>query len=172
VRIHFLAGLSVAGMVAVGVTACASATPSAAPTVTVQTPAPTSTTLPGDSDTSAPSAGPADGPLAYSDNKRHHNRTTLPALAEASTNKARDAAHGDLTRLTHPATEKDVRTVLASVGAPDPWIAVYPGDGLVKFEAEVNESGCLVGSVDSAGTVVVDTAGFVLDGGCHALDGH
>ncbi|GAA4668114.1 hypothetical protein GCM10025780_08320 [Frondihabitans cladoniiphilus] len=117
-------------------------------------------------------AGPADGPPAYSDNKRHHNRTTLPAVAEASTNKARDSAHDALTKLTHPAAEEDVRTVLASVGAPDPWIAVYPGDGLVKFEAEVDQTGCLVGSVDSAGTVVVDTAGFVLDGGCHALDGH
>ncbi|MFS0728730.1 hypothetical protein ABC270_01470 [Curtobacterium sp. 1P10AnD] len=116
-------------------------------------------------------AGPgADGPPQYSLNKRHHERTELGAEAAAELAVARAEADRRIADLPAPVTLADVTEVLRAVGAADPWIVDH--DDRVEFETQVEMSGCLVGSVQRDGTAEVSAAGWVLDGGCHALDGH
>ncbi|MFJ4295697.1 hypothetical protein [Curtobacterium sp. NPDC089689] len=116
-------------------------------------------------------AGPgADGPPQYSLNKRHHERTELGEQAAAELAGVRAEALSGIAELPTPVTLADVTGVLRTVGAADPWIVEY--DDRVEFETQVEMSGCLVGTVQRDGTAEVSAAGWVLDGGCHALDGH
>ncbi|WJY01090.1 hypothetical protein [Curtobacterium sp. 458] len=116
-------------------------------------------------------AGPgADSPPQYSLNKRHHERTELGEQAAAELAAVRAEALSGIAGLPAPVTLADVTEVLRTVGAADPWIVEY--DGRVEFETQVEMSGCLVGTVQRDGTAEVSAAGWVLDGGCHAIDGH
>lgn len=131
--------------------------------------------------TDAPSgsavAGPTtdaggDSPPQYSLNKRHHERLEVAAASAAPLERARAQVDRDLAGLEPPVGQPAVERVLADAGAPDPWIVTWPADGTVQFEAQVAMDGCLVGRVHPDGTAEVTAAGWVLDGGCHALDGH
>ncbi|KTR09698.1 hypothetical protein NS184_02385 [Curtobacterium luteum] len=116
-------------------------------------------------------AGPgADSPPQYSLNKRHHERTELGSQAAAELAVVRAEAARRIAELPAPVTLTAVTEVLRAVGAADPWIVEY--DDRVEFETQVEMSGCLVGSVQRDGTAEVSAAGWVLDGGCHAIDGH
>lgn len=131
--------------------------------------------------TDAPSgtavAGPTtdaggDSPPQYSLNKRHHERLEVAPDSAARLDRAREQVDRDLAGLRTPIAQPAVERVLADAGAPDPWIVTWPSDGTVQFEAQVAMDGCLVGRVQPDGTAAVSTAGWVADGGCHALDGH
>lgn len=126
---------------------------------------------PGGSTSSAPVGG-GDGPPQYSLNKRHHERTEVRAADRPALQTAADTVLDALGDAPRPVTETAARQALADAGAPDPWIVADPATGVVRFEAQVDELGCLVGGVDKDGTVTAEPDGFVLDGGCHALDGH
>ncbi|WP_144763934.1 hypothetical protein [Curtobacterium sp. 9128] len=140
---------------------------SSAPASSVPTPT-------GAAGTYAPSgdgAGPgADSPPQYSLNERHHDRTDLSPEAAARLAVARAAAVRGIAELPAPVALSGVTEVLDRVGAPDPWI--QESDDRVVFEAQVEMTGCLVGTVQRDGSATVSAAGWVLDGGCHALDGH
>ena len=124
-----------------------------------------------------PTSGPTtdaggDAPPQYSLNERHHERGDVAAGSQASLDAARAQVDRDLAELQRPVAQDAVEGVLDDAGAPDPWIVTYPADGTVVFEAQVATAGCLVGRVPPAGRAEVHTAGWVADGGCHALDGH
>lgn len=113
-----------------------------------------------------------DSPPQYSLNKRHHERLEVAAASAADLDRARDQVDRNLAGLQSPIEQDAVERVLADAGAPDPWIVTWPSDGTVEFEAQVAMDGCLVGRVQPDGSAEVSTAGWVADGGCHALDGH
>jgi len=118
-------------------------------------------------------AGPgADSPPQYRLNKRHHDRTVLSADAAAALDVARADVERELAALQRPVLQPAVEEILDGVGAPDPWIVTTTSDEEVLFEAQVGMTGCLIGAVQQDGTAEVTAAGWVLDGGCHALDGH
>lgn len=118
-------------------------------------------------------AGPgADSPSQYGLNKRHHDRTDLSAESAAALDVARAQVERELAAQSTPVLQPAVEEVLDRVGAPDRWIVTTQSGEKVLFEAQVEMSGCLIGEVQRDGTAEVTTAGWVLDGGCHALDGH
>ncbi|WIB79168.1 hypothetical protein DEJ28_08725 [Curtobacterium sp. MCPF17_002] len=118
-------------------------------------------------------AGPdGDSPPQYGLNKRHHERTELTAAAAAELDAARAEVEREIAELPTPVLEPAVATVLDGVGAPSPWIVTTVTGEKVLFEAQVEMTGCLIGEVQQDGTAAVAAAGWVLDGGCHALDGH
>ncbi len=119
-----------------------------------------------------PTTDAGDSPPQYSLNKRHHERLEVAGGSAARLDRARAQVDRDLAGLQTPVAQPAVEDVLADAGAPDPWIVTWPADGTVEFEAQVAMDGCLVGRVQPDGTAVVTTAGWVADGGCHALDGH
>ncbi|ROP60956.1 hypothetical protein EDF24_1546 [Curtobacterium sp. PhB130] len=162
------AGLVLAALTAMTLSGCAvqggpaaletpgSATP-------VSTPGATPGTTPG---------GAGDGPPQYSLNKRHHERTEVRDVDRPALQSAAGTVRRALADAPRPVTEAAARQALADAGAPDPWLVVDATTGAVRFEAQVDQHGCLVGGVDEDGTVTAEPDGFVLDGGCHALDGH
>lgn len=118
-------------------------------------------------------AGPgADSPPQYRLNKRHHDRTVLSADAAAELDIARAKVARKLAELDRPVLQPAVEDVLDGVVAPDPWIVTTTSGEEVLFEAQVEMTGCLIGEVRQNGDAEVTAAGWVLDGGCHALDGH
>lgn len=118
-------------------------------------------------------AGPGgDSPPQYGLNKRHHDRTELTAESAAALDVARAQVERALAAQSTPVLQPAVEEILDRVGAPDRWIVTTQTGGTVLFEAQVEMSGCLIGEVQRDGTAEVTTAGWVLDGGCHALDGH
>lgn len=118
-------------------------------------------------------AGPgADSPSQYGLNKRHHDRTELTAESAAALDVARAQVERELAVRPTPVLQPAVEEILDGVGAPDRWIVTTQTGEKVLFEAQVEMSGCLIGEVQRDGTAEVTTAGWVLDGGCHALDGH
>lgn len=124
------------------------------------------------STTSSAPVSAGDGPPQYSLNKRHHERTEVRDADRPALQAAADTVLDALADAPRPVTESAARQALADAGAPDPWIVVDQATGSVRFEAQVDQHGCLVGGVDDDGTVTAEPDGFVLDGGCHALDGH
>lgn len=118
-------------------------------------------------------AGPgADSPSQYGLNKRHHDRTELTAESAAALDVARAQVERELAAQPTPVLQPAVEEILDGVGAPDRWIVTTQTGEKVLFEAQIEMSGCLIGEVQRDGTAEVTTAGWVLDGGCHALDGH
>ncbi|ROR30330.1 hypothetical protein EDF63_3316 [Curtobacterium sp. JUb34] len=118
-------------------------------------------------------AGPGgDSPPQYGLNKRHHDRTDLSAESAAALDVARAQVERELAAQSTPVLQPAVEEILDGVGAPDRWIVTTQSGEQVLFEAQVEMSGCLIGEVQRDGTADVTTAGWVLDGGCHALDGH
>ncbi|MBF4602706.1 hypothetical protein [Curtobacterium sp. VKM Ac-2884] len=118
-------------------------------------------------------AGPgADSPPQYGLNKRHHDRTDLSAESAAALDVARAQVVRELAAQSAPVLQPAVEEILDGVGAPNRWIVTTQTGEKVLFEAQVEMSGCLIGEVQRDGTAEVTTAGWVLDGGCHALDGH
>ncbi|QZQ54678.1 hypothetical protein KZI27_15510 [Curtobacterium sp. TC1] len=118
-------------------------------------------------------AGPGgDSPPQYGLNKRHHDRTDLSAESAAALDVARAQVERELAAQSTPVLQPAVEEILDGVGAPDRWIVTTQSGEKVLFEAQVEMSGCLIGEVQRDGTAEVTTAGWVLDGGCHALDGH
>lgn len=118
-------------------------------------------------------AGPGgDSPPQYGLNKRHHDRTDLSAESAAALDVARAQVERELAAQSTPVLQPAVEEILDGVGAPDRWIVTTQSGEKVLFEAQIEMSGCLIGEVQRDGTAEVTTAGWVLDGGCHALDGH
>ncbi|MGY2898045.1 hypothetical protein ACVKXF_000657 [Curtobacterium sp. PvP017] len=118
-------------------------------------------------------AGPGgDSPPQYGINKRHHDRTDLSAESAAALDVARAQVERELAAQSTPVLQPAVEEILDGVGAPDRWIVTTQSGEKVLFEAQIEMSGCLIGEVQRDGTAEVTTAGWVLDGGCHALDGH
>lgn len=114
----------------------------------------------------------ADSPSQYGLNKRHHDRTELNAESAAALDVARAQVERELAARPTPVLQPAVEEILDGVEAPDRWIVTTQTGEEVLFEAQVEMSGCLIGEVQRDGTAEVTTAGWVLDGGCHALDGH
>ncbi|ROQ07237.1 hypothetical protein EDF42_2473 [Curtobacterium sp. PhB172] len=118
-------------------------------------------------------AGPgADSPSQYGLNKRHHDRTDLSAESAAALDVARAQVVREVAAEPTPVLQPAIEGILDGVGAPNRWIVTTQTGEKVLFEAQVEMSGCLIGEVQRDGTPEVTTAGWVLDGGCHALDGH
>jgi len=157
-----LVGLIGAAALSIALTGCA-----VAPGGT-GTPSPAAVSSSPDSATGA--AG--DSPPQYSLNKRHHDRTELTAEAEAQLQGARTRVLQELSALPAPVAEDAVVTALSDAGAVDTWSTTDLADGTVHFETAAEESGCLIGTVTRAGSAAIEVGGWVLDGGCHALDGH
>ncbi|MFD1720638.1 hypothetical protein [Amnibacterium endophyticum] len=96
----------------------------------------------------------------------------VTASAQVVLDAARDDVLQRLDALPEPRSVEAVTGVVAAMtteGAP--WVAA-DGTATVGFEAQVGGSGCLIGSVPPSGRATVETGGFIMDGGCHALTGH
>ena len=148
-------------------TGCASANPSAAPQA-ASTPAPTPTAacpeMPGVE--LPPECAGYDPDAAMAQNDLYRERMDMSDEAKAQNTQLLAAASASLESLrtsAQPVTENAVRAALEDAGALD--VQTRAQSGAVLFGAAVPGGGCVYGAVEES-AVTAELGGFIMDGGC------
>lgn len=112
-----------------------------------------------------------DGDAAMAENRRYREPIPLGAEAKAQLAVYIEPARKALESLRPPPTADDVVRALASIGLDERDIQTSDAGTGIRFGASAT-GGCVRGSVGLDGTVQVVAGGYIMDGGCLAMNGH